>query len=432
MGKSLKGKELGRGLYQRSDGLYVASIYLKGSPKPIYIYDSNLAKLKKKRDHEKARYIIGLSVDSKKYTVAEWFEEWMRLYNVGRLKNTTVNGYVDGFERVTDIIGSVRLNSLTPTHIYNMIEFLQKDGYAETSVIHSLAIVNLLLNSAVENRMIPMNPCKGLTIKKPEEAVIDPIYEDEGKILTKEEIETFLSAAKKTRYYEVFYIILNTGMRIGELAALMWEDIDFHAHRIRIYKTLNKTTIFYDDSKRRIENPYNIKQITTPKKKASYRWIPMSKSVENAFLSWKAKQDADKVKYGTKWGKDNALLEQYPNLVFTTQPGNLFLPQYGSRECSRILKIIDKKEIKRAELENREPHLYSVYPHKFRHTFVTRMNQSNMSPFTVRKIAGHSNINMTNYYTHLETEYISEEFNKFIARYEAETCAPVLDDTAKE
>lgn len=56
----------------------------------------------------------------------------------------------------------------------------------------------------------------------------------------------------KTRYYEVFYIILNTGMRIGELAALMWEDIDFHAHRIRIYKTLNKTTIFYDDSKRRI------------------------------------------------------------------------------------------------------------------------------------------------------------------------------------
>lgn len=60
MGKSLKGKELGRGLYQRSDGLYVARIYTKGSPKPIYLYDSNLAKLKKKRDHEKARYIMGL------------------------------------------------------------------------------------------------------------------------------------------------------------------------------------------------------------------------------------------------------------------------------------------------------------------------------------------------------------------------------------
>lgn len=42
---------------------------------------------------------------------------------------------------------------------------------------------------------------------------------------------------------------------------------------------------------------------TTPKKKASYRWIPMSKKVENAFLTWKVKQDMDKEKYGSKWGR---------------------------------------------------------------------------------------------------------------------------------
>ena len=79
----------------------------------------------------------------------------MKLYNIGRLKNTTINGYVDGFERITDYIGSVRLESLTPAHIRNMVERLQADGYAETSVEHSLTIVNLLLNSAVDSRMIP-------------------------------------------------------------------------------------------------------------------------------------------------------------------------------------------------------------------------------------------------------------------------------------
>lgn len=53
-----------------------------------------------------------------------------------------------------------------------------------------------------------------------------------------EEIKTFLDAAKNTRYYELFYIILNTGMRIGEITALCWSDIDFECHRIRVYKTL--------------------------------------------------------------------------------------------------------------------------------------------------------------------------------------------------
>ena len=63
----------------------------------------------------------------------------MKLYNIGRPKaNTTINGYVDGFERITDYIGSVRLESLTPAHIRNMVERLQADGYAETSVEHSL------------------------------------------------------------------------------------------------------------------------------------------------------------------------------------------------------------------------------------------------------------------------------------------------------
>lgn len=60
---------------------------------------------------------MGLNAGARKYTTAEWFDEWMKLYNIGRLKNTTINGYVDGFERITDYIGSVRLESLTPAHL---------------------------------------------------------------------------------------------------------------------------------------------------------------------------------------------------------------------------------------------------------------------------------------------------------------------------
>ena len=51
-----------------------------------------------------------LWVKAKKYKVSEWFDEWMKLYKIGRIKTNTVRGYVDGFERATDFIGSVRLS----------------------------------------------------------------------------------------------------------------------------------------------------------------------------------------------------------------------------------------------------------------------------------------------------------------------------------
>ena len=418
MGKSLKGKELGSGLSQRKDGRYQAKYYIPGSPKPKYLYDRNLAKLKKKRDLEKAKYILGYNDKAKKYKVSEWFDEWMKLYKIGRIKANTVRGYVDGFERGADFIGSVRLDCLTPSHIYNMVEGMQNDGYAESSVVHTLSIVKQLLQSAVDNQMIPMNPCKGIAIEKSEKVTVDPILEDESKILQPEEIKTFLDAAKNTRYYELFYIILTTGMRIGEITALCWSDIDFECHRIRVYKTLNRTTIYFDEGKNRLEKPESVKQITTPKKKASYRWIPMTEGVELAFHSWEKKQIADKEKSGSSWGKENPFLKDFPDLVFTTQSGGVFLPQYANAECSRIISIIEKKEIELAEKENREPRLYEVYPHKFRHTLVTKLNESNMSPFTVSKIVGHTSVNMTNYYTHLEQDYVADEFRKFAAKYD--------------
>ena len=75
--------------------------------------------------------------------------------------------------------------------------------------------------------------------------------------------------------------------------------------------------------------------------------------------------------------------------------------------------------------------MFSVHPYKFRRTFVTRMNQSGMSPFTVRKIVGHAHVNMTEYYTHLEQEYISDEFNKFSEKYEEEKVPAIPEKNNK-
>ena len=94
MGKSKTGKELGKGISQRNNGIYQARVYRKGYGKPIYIYDRDLKQIKKRRDElVKTRKKI-FSTAFEEYTFGEWFEIWMKLYLVGTLKATTIRNYL--------------------------------------------------------------------------------------------------------------------------------------------------------------------------------------------------------------------------------------------------------------------------------------------------------------------------------------------------
>ena len=166
---------------------------------------------------------------------------------------------------------------------------------------------------------------------------------------------------------------------------------------------------------------YSTIQITTPKKSASNRKVPLTDAVIAAFNELEGKQDRDKEKLGKNWGKPNILLKKYPGLIFTTSSGRSYLPSSAQTECRRIVGIVNKHEIALAEKENRDPNLMDVHPHIFRHTFVTRCIQSGMDAATVKKIAGHSDEKMTNYYTHIEEEHIDDEYELYIQKYGTET-----------
>ena len=68
----------------------------------------------------------------------------------------------------------------------------------------------------------------------------------DSKCISVKQSEIFFDACKDTRYYELFYLLLNTGIRIGEACALTWRDIDFDNELIYINKTLNQVSVFYD------------------------------------------------------------------------------------------------------------------------------------------------------------------------------------------
>ena len=117
MAKALNGKELGKGITQLRNGTYQARVYIKGNDKPIYASSKSLEEVKQKREKILERYNLGLQTDISKKTLNDWFDEWMELYVVGKVKPRTVQNYIREYERCKSYIGHITLDRLQPTYI---------------------------------------------------------------------------------------------------------------------------------------------------------------------------------------------------------------------------------------------------------------------------------------------------------------------------
>ena len=419
MGKGINGKELGKGIRQRKDGRYETRIYNQGTRKYVSLYATNLQKLKKTRSAYLEGKSYGIAGYDLSITVSQWYNKWMELYVIHSKKNTTINNYVNGYERIREYIGYFKMIEVKPDNILSVIKSLRNEGYKRATIVHSLTILKLMFQKAFDSKMIPSNPVQDIKLPARDYAPASNNVEKDLQCISVTQSETFFKACKDTRYYELFYLLIHTGMRIGEACALTWTDIDFDNKLIHINKTLNQVSIYYDNNGNPLPEHKFVIQITTPKQTKSCRNVPLSEQVSEALLMWKAKQTADK-KQCKHWGDENSLLTMYPDLVFTTCNGKAYTPNDASKECRRIMDKINANEKKLAELEKRMPVLLNIHPHMFRHTFITRCIQSGIPAETTAKIVGHADIRMTHYYTHIEDEFMKKEYAKFSENYTEE------------
>ena len=90
---------------QLRNGTYQARVYIKGNDKPIYASSKRLEEVKQKREKILEQYNLGLQTDASKKTLNDWFDEWMELYVVGKVKPRTVQNYIREYERCKSYIG---------------------------------------------------------------------------------------------------------------------------------------------------------------------------------------------------------------------------------------------------------------------------------------------------------------------------------------
>lgn len=367
MGKDLKGKELGVGISQRPDGRYTAR-FTDRRGKRRQQYFQRLQECRNWLADAQFADEHGDIFAGESMTVDAWFEYWIDEIKSGSIKARTMQNYLDRFSRnIKPCIGDMLLADVKPLHCQNALNLMAKDGYCASTVNLTRITMQTLFASAVENGLLPKNPtpkksdCKG-TEPKPE------------RVLTVEEQRAFLTAAKgRSGYYNQYALILQTGLRIGELAGLRWPDVDFGNRVLHVRHTAESRSGTWD--------------VRAPKSKAGNRDVPLNDEAIRILQCQRLKMRLITV-----------VQMEYADTVFLSSGGR----PIRNSEYNRGIKQI----CARFGIEH-----FST--HTLRHTFATRCAEAGMPPKVLQVVMGHSSISVTmDIYVHCTDNARQDEMQK--------------------
>lgn len=386
MGKNLRGKEIGKGICQRKDGLYCAR------------YVNKLGKRKDKyfKTVQEARNWL----DDAKYedkhnaftpsdmTVNDWFEYWIN-HIVGDLAPNTKRNYSERFKHnIQPVIGNLNLVDVKPLHCKMVLNNME-ERYAGSTIRQTYIAMGTMFKSALVNDFIQKHPMDGVRYTKPVRAVNDIKY------LTVEEQKKFLEVAKRSHNYHQYALILETGLRTGEMLGLTWDVIYWEKRTLTVNKTLE----------------YRHKQgywrAGPPKTLQSYRTIPLTN---------KAYEILEKVASRKNERKESETLSQVLSFIDR---------RTGKTEtfCMRDLVFINWRTGEPAKNSSYDTHLYKLCDeagierfcmHALRHTYATRAIERGMQPKILQKLLGHTSIKTTmDRYVHVSDESLFNAVEQF-------------------
>lgn len=376
-------KKLPEGFREKNNG-YEARFTISG--RRYSFVDTDLERLKQKVSDAKHDIKHGIYVPESALTVESWFNTWITEYKTNNVKYGTVSGYKRVFKNyIMQSIGKQRLTSVRPEHIQKIYNTLAAAGYSHKTICLTAIVLNGIFKQAYLNRIIKNNPVeltqKPRNMKKRKEI----------SILTRDQQKIFLQYAKESAYSNLYIVALGTGLRVGELRALEWSDIDYRDNTIRVTGTMK-----YDKDRGYFKD--------LPKTGTSQRQIKMIPEVRAALKNQRAEQNRQRLQLGELW-QPRPGFENYVFTGFYTYHG------FGKNLCSNAINHDIKKILNRIRKEY--PEYPNITPHTLRHTFATRGLENGIPPKVMQDILGHTSITMTlDIYSHVLPETQENEIMK--------------------
>ena len=291
----------------------------------------------------------------------EWLNHWYETYckpNARPATQRTYEGYIRLY--LHPRLGSIPLNKVTTSDIQQMCTWMMTEarvdqkngegGLSDSQVINCYSLCDRVLEKAVAEKLIVRNPAKGCKLP--------PNRPNEMKVLSREDMQKVLIQAKEENYYELFLLEFATGLRLGELMALQWDDVDLVTGELRINKQVNLV-----GSKL---------VISEPKTKAAVRTLILPPSVRKVLAEYKTRVNS-------RWLFPSPKKDDLP-----------IIPSAVSRRLHTLLEHAGCEQVRF---------------HDLRHTFATNALAHGMDIKTLSTILGHvSSATTLNTYSHVTDE----------------------------
>lgn len=295
------------------------------------------------------------SVVSAKKTLAEFFEFYLDIARNKRSK--TFEGYATAFKAfqgTKSIEGKLLLSDVTTDIVQHAVNELSKK-LEKSSVQQYFTKLKTAFKYAASPgvRYVARNPCDGVIISKPDEK--------EKQIWDDTQAQQFIRFCKATtmRYAILFFLLLKTGARIGEILALRWSDVDLVAGTIHITRTQTR-------------DGYG-----PPKTKNGIRKVPIGEGTIKQLSRHKVQQNKEKLLFGEGCNPEN--------LVVCNSKGKR-LPYHDARES--FISFCKWSGL---------PY---ITPHGLRHTCATMLTARGKPIKTVAELLGDDPATIEKTYAH--------------------------------
>lgn len=284
---------------------------------------------------------------------------WLKEITPTRAANT-LRAYGIVLERAGRLFNAYKLDEIKPYMIHQYLTDLQSSELSWNSCCLHYGTLKAFFQSAEDKELIATSPMA--KVKRPRRP--KDTTDAQPDVFTAEEAAYILDCMRQEplKYQAMVAFMLDSGCRRGEVAGLMWNDIDFKAGKV----TISRGVVYI---------PKQGIQVNSTKTGKSREFLIGPQTLA-LLKKWKVEQSTAFLKNGIP----------YSGYCFTDNTGKIINPEHITGWFSRMKKKYN---------------IHNFHPHALRHSMISIAITSGVDVVTVSKRAGHANPSMTlNVYSH--------------------------------